>query len=116
MKMYNLYNPATRILNAYKWQFPLDNFAKIRDFIIDNFEMNDNFEMDEMEQISNTHNWINFKDDLERRIVVYKNAVDCIHVFYFISHLGFWSVLSCLYFPLKSSTRVAYSCLKFQQF
>ena len=40
-KMYNLYSPATRILNAYKQQFPLDNFDKIRDFIIDNFYMND---------------------------------------------------------------------------
>ena len=40
MKMFNLYSPATRILNEYKWQFPLDNFDKIRDFIIINFEMN----------------------------------------------------------------------------
>ena len=49
MKKYNLYSPATRILNAYKHQFPLDNFDKIPDFIIDNFEMNDNFKMNEME-------------------------------------------------------------------
>ena len=50
--MYYLYSPAKRIVNAYKQQFPLDNFGRIRDFIIDNFEMNDNYEMNDMKQIS----------------------------------------------------------------
>ena len=37
--------------NANKHKFPRDNFGKIRDFIIDNLEMNDNFEINEIEQI-----------------------------------------------------------------
>ena len=53
MKIYNLFSPATRILNAYTQQFPLDNFDKIRDFIIHSFEMNVKFYMNEMEKISN---------------------------------------------------------------
>ena len=61
--MYNLYSPAKRILNAYKQQFPRDNFDTIRNFIIDNFEINDNFEMNEMEQILNALDLINLKDD-----------------------------------------------------
>ena len=45
-KMYSLYSPATLILKAYKQQFPPNNFDNISNFIIDNFEMNDNFEME----------------------------------------------------------------------
>ena len=69
-KIHNLHSPATRILNAYKHQFPLDNFDKIRDFIIDNFDMNANFEMNEMEQISNALNQINLKDDSKQKYIL----------------------------------------------
>ena len=70
MKIYNLFSPATLILNAYTHQFPLDNFDKIRDFIIDNFEINDNFEIIEMEQISNALNRINLKDDYKQKYIL----------------------------------------------
>ena len=40
IRMNNLYSPTTRILNAYRWQFPDDNFDKIREFIADNFNCN----------------------------------------------------------------------------
>ena len=69
-KMYNLYSPAKRILNAYKQQFPRDNFDKIRDFIINNFEINDDFEMNEMEQILNALDLINLKDDYKQKYVL----------------------------------------------
>ena len=68
--MYNLYSPAQWFLNAYKQQFPRDNFYKIRNFIIDNFEINDDFEMNEMEQILNALDLINLKDDYKQKYVL----------------------------------------------
>ena len=53
VEMFNLYSPTSRILTVYRQQFPRDNFDKIGNFIIDNFGINDNFEMNEIEQISN---------------------------------------------------------------
>ena len=55
---------ATQILNAYTQQFPLDNFDKIRDLIIDNFEIN------EMEQISNALDRINLKEDYKQKHIL----------------------------------------------
>ena len=37
VEMYNLYSPTSRILTAYRQQFPCENFDKIRNFVIENF-------------------------------------------------------------------------------
>ena len=33
VEMYNLYSPTSRILTAYRQQFPRENFDKIREFL-----------------------------------------------------------------------------------
>ena len=70
VEMYNIYGPTSHILTAYRQRFPRENFDKIRNILIENFEMNNNFEMNEMEQISNALNRVNLKDDYKQKYIL----------------------------------------------